>query len=63
MFLPHAGFVISLTPDRDDLPYYAYASVVFSPDPDTGVPEFSDPMFIPAEPGYITPIIEAHSEP
>jgi len=37
--------------------------VVFSPDPDTGVPEFSDPMFIPAEPGYITPIIEARNNP
>jgi len=62
-FSPHTGFVISLTPDREDLPYYAYASVVFSPDPDTGVPEFSDPMFIPAEPGYIIPIIEARNNP
>lgn len=63
IFLPHAGFVISLIPDREDLPYYAYASVVFSPDPDAGVPEFSDPMFVPAKPGYIVPIIEAGNAP
>jgi hypothetical protein len=52
---PSGGFVLSLTPDKD-LPYYAYASVVFSPDPLSGVPMFSDPMFIPAEPeGFAYP--------
>ena len=61
-FFPSAGFVISLTTDRD-LPYYAYASVVFTPDPDSGAPEFNDPMFIPAEPGYIPPFTEGTSPP
>ena len=61
-FYPWAGFIISLTPDKD-LPYYAYASVVFTPDPDSGVPEFNDPMFIPAEPGYIPPFTEGTSPP
>lgn len=51
---PHSGFVVSLAPD-DDLPYYAYASVVFSPDPESGAPEFNDPMFISAEPGFVAP--------
>jgi hypothetical protein len=62
-FFPHVGFVISLAPDREDLPYYAYASVIFSPDPSTGVPEFNDPMFIPAEPGCIVPISEGRGDP
>jgi hypothetical protein len=53
----YAGFVISLTPDGDQ-PYYAYASIVFSPDPASGTDGFSDPMFVPAEPGYIAPIRE-----
>ena len=61
-FYPWAGFIISLTPDKD-LPYYAYASVVFTPDPDSGVPEFNDPMCIPAEPGYIPPFTEGTSPP
>ena len=61
-FLPRAGFIISLTPDQD-LPYYAYASVVFTPDPGSGAPEFNDPMFIPAEPGYIPPFTEGTSPP
>lgn len=52
--IPYAGFIISLTPDKE-LPYFAYASVVFSPDPDTGIPAFNDPMFVPAEPGFIAP--------
>ena len=58
--LPTAGFVISLTPDKDDLPYYAYASVVFSPDPDSDNQMFSDPMFVPAEPGYVAPWAEVY---
>jgi hypothetical protein len=51
------GFVISLTPDKD-LPYYAYASVVFTPDPESGVDEFNDPMYVPARPGYVAPFSE-----
>jgi hypothetical protein len=51
-YIADLGFVINLAPDKD-LPYYAYASVVFSPDPTSGVPAFSDPMYVPAEPGYI----------
>lgn len=54
---PHAGFLINLTPEKD-LPYYAYASVVFTPDPDSGIPIFNDPMFVPAEPGYVAPFSE-----
>lgn len=50
--LPQAGFLINLTPDSE-LPYYAYASVVFSPDPDSDIPAFNDPLFIPAKPGYV----------
>jgi len=61
-FYPRAGFVISLTPNKN-LPYYAYASVVFTPDPDSGAPEFNDPMFIPAEPEYIPPFTEGSSPP
>jgi hypothetical protein len=49
------GFIVSLTPDSD-LPYYAYASVVFTPDPGSGAPEFNDPMFVAAEPGFIAPL-------
>ncbi len=60
--VPHAGFVINLTPDKD-LPYYAYASVVFSPDPDSGIPIFNDPMFVPAEPGYVAPFAEVFPPP
>jgi len=56
------GFVISLTPDKD-LPYYAYASVVFTPDPESGVDAFNDPMYVPAEPGYIAPISEVIPPP
>lgn len=56
-FFPRAGFLISLTADQP-LPYYAYASVVFSPGPDSGIQAFNDPMFIPAEPGYVAPIAE-----
>ncbi len=52
--LPHVGFIISLTPDSD-LPYYAYASVVFAPDPESGIPDFNDPLFIPARPGFVAP--------
>lgn len=48
------GFIVSLTPDSD-LPYYAYASVVFTPDPESGAPQFNDPMFVPAEPGFVAP--------
>ena len=51
---PLAGFIISLTPDSD-LPYYAYASVVFAPDPESGIPAFNDPLFIPARPGFVAP--------
>ncbi len=51
---PLAGFIISLTPDSD-LPYYAYASVVFAPDPELGIPAFNDPLFIPARPGFVAP--------
>ncbi|MCU0305197.1 MAG: hypothetical protein MUC56_14185 [Thermoanaerobaculales bacterium] len=61
-FYPTAGFIISLTPQQQ-LPYYAYASVIFTPDPDLGVPEFNDPMFIPAEPGYVMPWFEASPDP
>ena len=53
--LPYSGFVISLTPDSD-LPYYAYASVVFAPDPQSDIPAFNDPLFIPARPGFVAPI-------
>jgi hypothetical protein len=60
---PWTGFIISLTPDRDDLPYYAYASVVFTPDPDSGTPAFNDPMFVPAEPGYVAPFSEVIPPP
>ncbi len=60
---PWPGFIISLTPDRDDLPYYAYASVVFTPDPDSDIPVFNDPMFVPAEPGYVAPIREVYPQP
>jgi len=56
--IPTEGFVVSLTPEPD-LPYYAYASVVFTPDPESGVPLFSDPMYVPAEPGYVVPFAEA----
>ena len=42
------------------MPYYAYASVVFSPDPDSGNQMFSDPMFVPAEPGYVAPWAEVY---
>jgi hypothetical protein len=49
------GFIVSLTPDSE-LPYYAYASVVFTPDPASGDPEFNDPMFVAAEPGFIAPL-------
>lgn len=52
---PYAGFVISLTPDAN-LPYYAYASVVFAPDPQSDIPAFNDPLFIPARPGFVAPI-------
>ena len=51
-----------MTPEQQ-LPYYAYASVIFTPDPDLGVPEFNDPMFIPAEPGYVMPWFEASPDP
>ena len=51
------GFILNLTPDKD-LPYYAYASVVFSPDPESGIPAFSDPMYVPAEPGYVPAMTE-----
>lgn len=57
---PWTGFIISLTPDKDDLPYYAYASVVFTPDPDSGIPVFNDPMYVPAEPGYVAPWAEVY---
>ena len=52
--LPSAAFLISLTPDSD-LPYYAYASVVFAPDPQSDIPAFNDPLFIPARPGFVAP--------
>ena len=52
---PANGFIVGLTPDSD-LPYYAYASVVFTPDPESGAPQFNDPMFVPAEPGFVAPI-------
>jgi len=55
--MPKAGFILNLTPDKD-LPYYAYASVVFSPDPASGIPAFSDPMYVPAEPGYVPAMTE-----
>jgi hypothetical protein len=53
--VPTAGFVVGLRPNSE-LPYYAYASVVFSPDPNTGDQELSDPLFIPAIPGFVGPI-------
>jgi hypothetical protein len=56
-FYPRSGYIISLTTDKE-LPYYAYASVVFTPDPSSGV-VFNDPMFIPAEPGYVMPFDES----
>jgi hypothetical protein len=49
------GFIVSLTPDSE-LPYYAYASVVFTPDPASGDPQFNDPMFVAGEPGFIAPM-------
>jgi hypothetical protein len=52
--LPIAGFVITLDPDHSN-GYYAYASTVFAPDPDSGVPAFNDPMFISAESGAVAP--------
>ncbi len=52
--IPLAGFVINLDPHQS-FAYFAYASTVFAPDPDSGVPVFNDPMFIPAEAGYIPP--------
>ncbi len=58
--VPTAGFIISLTPDKDDLPYYAYASVVFTPNPESGNQLFNDPMFVPAEPGYVAPFAEVY---
>lgn len=61
-FSPSAGFVIGLTPDQE-MPYYAYASVVFTPDPASGMPAFNDPMFIPAEPGFIEPWWDFANEP
>ncbi len=51
---PSAGFLMSLSPDAD-LPYYAYASVVFAPDPELEIPAFNDPLFIPARPGFVAP--------
>lgn len=51
---PANGFIINLTPSTDQ-PYYAYTSVVFSPDPATGAPAMNDPLFIAAEPGTIPP--------
>jgi len=52
---PANGFIVSLTPDSV-LPYYAYASVVFTPDPESDAPQFNDPMFVPAEPGFVAPL-------
>jgi hypothetical protein len=52
---PSNGFIVSLTPDSD-LPYYAYGSVVFTPDPESGGVQFNDPMFVPAEPGFVAPL-------
>jgi hypothetical protein len=52
--LPTAGFVITLDPDLANN-YFAYASTVFAPDPDSGIPAFNDPMFISAERGAIEP--------
>lgn len=43
--------ILNLIPE-DERPYYAYVSVVFSPD-DPEVTPFSDPSFMPAKPGYI----------
>ena len=54
-----AGFVISLTPNNDN-PYYAYASVVFTPDPDSDNQIFNDPMFVSAKPGYVAPWAEVY---
>ncbi len=61
-WIPDAGFVINLRPSTDR-PYYAYASVVFSPDPDSDNQMFSDPMFVPARPGYLPPISESEPQP
>jgi len=57
---PAFSFVISLTPDKQ-LPYYAYASVVFTPDPASDVTPFNAPTFVAAEPGYVAPITEHRS--
>lgn len=54
---PWPGFIISLTPSNDN-PYYAYVSVVFTPDPESDIPVFNDPMFVAAEPGYVAPCAE-----
>ncbi|MCD4749775.1 MAG: hypothetical protein K8R59_10425 [Thermoanaerobaculales bacterium] len=43
--------IVNLIPE-DERPYYAYVSVVFSPD-DPEITPFSDPAFVPAKPGYI----------
>ena len=56
---PTNGFIVSLTPDSD-LPYYAYASVVFTPDPASDTPQFNDPMFVSAEPGFVVPLWGGH---
>ncbi|MCD4749449.1 MAG: hypothetical protein K8R59_08740 [Thermoanaerobaculales bacterium] len=45
--------IVNLIPE-DERPYYAYVSVVFSPE-DPEVTPFSDPSYIPAQPGYIPP--------
>lgn len=47
--IPNIGFIVELTPESDTAPYFAYASVVFAPDPSDGAMEFNDPMFVPAE--------------
>ncbi len=52
--VPTAGYVIGLQPDSE-APYYAYASVIFTPEPSANIPAFNDPLFIPARPGAITP--------
>jgi hypothetical protein len=52
--VPNAGFVMSLLPDSD-VPYLAYASTVFAPDPASDIPAFNDPLFISAEPGLFEP--------
>lgn len=53
-YIPTAGFVVTVEPDSNN-PYHAYASTVFAPDPDSGIPAFNDPMFIPAASGAIEP--------